>query len=225
VVWCTGISRDLATAAAQFLPKVFEYADSQAESAAHQALQDSDETDKFGDGHDSTLAAMRSSSGSARIVVPQRVLERACGPDASKATVDAMMTLLSDRGVLSPYAGSRPGSRRDLYVLDTQVLLRGMVMQTVYDIMLKKFNHRFGLRIFRLLLKLKYAEEKDIGRQAMLSVRETRKTLYALLQQQFVAVQEVPKRSDRYVKHSFFLWYALLLSNVLHSVDTLMKLN
>ena len=43
--------------------------------------------------------------------------------------------------------------------------------------------------------------------QAMLSIRDTRKTLYELRKQDFVSVQEVPKRADRNVKHSFFLWH------------------
>ena len=71
--------------------------------------------------------------------------------------------------------------------------------------MKNKFG-KFGLRIFRYLLKNKYAEEKIISRQTMLSKNETRKALYDLMQQKFVQVQEVPKRADRYAKHSFFLW-------------------
>jgi hypothetical protein len=40
----------------------------------------------------------------------------------------------------------------------------------------------------------------------MLSVRDARKALYRMLKQNFVQVQEVPKRADRFAKHSFFLW-------------------
>jgi len=81
---------------------------------------------------------------------------RCCGSDASIRDQESIRALLMERGAL---ATTQRG-----HILDTQAFLFDMVMQSVYDILKKKFN-LYAIRIFRLLMSKKYAEEKEISRQ------------------------------------------------------------
>eukprot|EP00750_Incisomonas_marina_P012631 INCI17127.2.p1 GENE.INCI17127.2~~INCI17127.2.p1 ORF type:complete len:670 (+),score=152.15 INCI17127.2:132-2141(+) len=189
----------VAQAGLAFLPNVFSLVDSRAKRKEGSDALDEDEDSGSGKRKKRDAVLLPST-----MLLTQRDLSRCCGAGADGATVDAIMNLLDQHGALTPVESRSNRSMR--YALDTSAFLREMVNQTIFDVMRRKFS-LLGLRVFRLLVKLKYAEAKDLGRQAMLSIRDTRKTLYELRKQDFVSVQEVPKRADRNVKHSFFLWH------------------
>ena len=68
---------------------------------------------------------------------------------------------------------------------------------------------RFGLpsaRIFKILLDKKMFEERQIAKVAMITSKEVRERLYALLKVGLVHLQEVPKSADHAPSRTIFLW-------------------
>lgn len=68
---------------------------------------------------------------------------------------------------------------------------------------------RFGLpsaRIFKILLSKKMFEERQIAKVAMITSKEVRERLYALLKVGLVHLQEVPKSADHAPSRTIFLW-------------------
>lgn len=68
---------------------------------------------------------------------------------------------------------------------------------------------RFGLpsaRIFKILLSKRMYEERQIAKVAMITSKEVRERLYALLKVGLVHLQEVPKSSDHAPSRTIFLW-------------------
>ena len=68
---------------------------------------------------------------------------------------------------------------------------------------------RFGLpsaRIFKILLSKRMYEERQISKVAMITSKEVRERLYALLKAGLVHLQEVPKSADHAPSRTIFLW-------------------
>lgn len=68
---------------------------------------------------------------------------------------------------------------------------------------------RFGspsARIFKILLAKKMFEERQIAKVAMITSKEVRERLYALLKVGLVQLQEVPKAADHAPSRTIFLW-------------------
>ena len=68
---------------------------------------------------------------------------------------------------------------------------------------------RFGLpsgRIFKILLSKQMFEERQIAKVAMITSKEVRERLYALLKLGLVQLQEVPKSADHAPSRTIFLW-------------------
>lgn len=68
---------------------------------------------------------------------------------------------------------------------------------------------RFGVpsaRIFKILLSKRMYEERQISKVAMITSKEVRERLYALLKNGLVHLQEVPKSADHAPSRTIFLW-------------------
>lgn len=68
---------------------------------------------------------------------------------------------------------------------------------------------RFGLpsaRIFKILLAKRMFEERQIAKVAMITGKEVRERLFALLRLGLVQLQEVPKTADHAPSRTIFLW-------------------
>jgi hypothetical protein len=68
---------------------------------------------------------------------------------------------------------------------------------------------RFGIpsaRIFKILLSKRMYEERQIAKVAMITSKEVRERLYALLKVGLVYLQEVPKSADHAPSRTIFLW-------------------
>jgi hypothetical protein len=68
---------------------------------------------------------------------------------------------------------------------------------------------RFGVasaRIFRILLTKRMFEERQIAKVAMITSKEVRERLFALLKFGLVHLQEVPKSADHAPSRTIFLW-------------------
>ncbi|KAF1456191.1 DNA-directed RNA polymerase III subunit RPC3, partial [Spheniscus demersus] len=68
---------------------------------------------------------------------------------------------------------------------------------------------RFGsrcARIFRLLLRKKHLEQKQVEDFAMIPAKEAKDMLYKMLSENFVALQEIPKTPDHAPSRTFYLY-------------------
>ncbi|NXX46714.1 RPC3 polymerase, partial [Tricholaema leucomelas] len=61
-------------------------------------------------------------------------------------------------------------------------------------------------RIFRLLLRKRHLEQKQVEDFAMIPAKEAKEMLYKLLSQNFVALQEIPKTPDHAPSRTFYLY-------------------
>ncbi|NWR59027.1 RPC3 polymerase, partial [Bucorvus abyssinicus] len=68
---------------------------------------------------------------------------------------------------------------------------------------------RFGsrcARIFRLLLRKKHLEQKQVEDFAMIPAKEAKDMLYKMLSENFVSLQEIPKTPDHAPSRTFYLY-------------------
>ncbi|NXE17049.1 RPC3 polymerase, partial [Lophotis ruficrista] len=61
-------------------------------------------------------------------------------------------------------------------------------------------------RIFRLLLRKKHLEQKQVEDFAMIPAKEAKEMLYKMLSENFVALQEIPKTPDHAPSRTFYLY-------------------
>ncbi|NXU45109.1 RPC3 polymerase, partial [Drymodes brunneopygia] len=69
--------------------------------------------------------------------------------------------------------------------------------------------HRFGsrcARIFRLLLRKKHLEQKQVEDFAMIPAKEAKDMLYKMLSENLVSLQEIPKTPDHAPSRTFYLY-------------------
>lgn len=92
---------------------------------------------------------------------------------------------------------------------------------------------RFGsrcARIFRLLLRKKHLEQKQVEDFAMIPAKEAKEMLYKMLSESFVSLQEIPKTPDHAPSRTFYLYTVnvpaaarMLLHRCYKSVANLME--
>ncbi|KAI1230020.1 hypothetical protein IHE44_0010741 [Lamprotornis superbus] len=95
------------------------------------------------------------------------------------------------------------------------------------------FLHRFGsrcARIFRLLLRKKHLEQKQVEDFAMIPAKEAKDMLYRMLSENLVSLQEIPKTPDHAPSRTFYLYTVnvmaaarMLLHRCYKSVANLME--
>ncbi|NXE85510.1 RPC3 polymerase, partial [Cochlearius cochlearius] len=68
-------------------------------------------------------------------------------------------------------------------------------------------------RIFRLLLRKKHLEQKQVEDFAMIPAKEAKDMLYKMLSENFVALQEIPKTPDHAPSRTFYLYTVNVLSS------------
>ncbi|NXG60428.1 RPC3 polymerase, partial [Hemiprocne comata] len=85
-------------------------------------------------------------------------------------------------------------------------------------------------RIFRLLLRKKHLEQKQVEDFAMIPAKEAKDMLYKMLSENFVALQEIPKTPDHAPSRTFYLYTVnvpsvarMLLHRCYKSVANLME--
>ncbi|NWV52160.1 RPC3 polymerase, partial [Daphoenositta chrysoptera] len=94
-------------------------------------------------------------------------------------------------------------------------------------------EHRFGsrcARIFRLLLRKKHLEQKQVEDFAMIPAKEAKDMLYRMLSENLVSLQEIPKTPDHAPSRTFYLYTVnvtaaarMLLHRCYKSVANLME--
>uniref|UniRef100_A0A3Q2Y2D3 DNA-directed RNA polymerase III subunit RPC3 n=1 Tax=Hippocampus comes TaxID=109280 RepID=A0A3Q2Y2D3_HIPCM len=89
------------------------------------------------------------------------------------------------------------------------------VLTSIQTVSLSPHFGRFGsrsARIFRLLLKKKHLEQKQVEDFAMIPAKEAKDMLYTLLSQNLVQLQEIPKTPDFAPSRTFYLYTVNQLS-------------
>uniref|UniRef100_A0A8C3SYF0 DNA-directed RNA polymerase III subunit RPC3 n=1 Tax=Chelydra serpentina TaxID=8475 RepID=A0A8C3SYF0_CHESE len=120
------------------------------------------------------------------------------GYNIVKQILDQYLTLLADDPV-----------RNALYLHKALATLATATLESVVQ---ERFGSRCA-RIFRLLLRKKHLEQKQVEDFAMIPAKEAKDMLYKMLSENFVSLQEIPKTPDHAPSRTFYLYTVNTLSS------------
>uniref|UniRef100_A0A8C3GH76 DNA-directed RNA polymerase III subunit RPC3 n=1 Tax=Cairina moschata TaxID=8855 RepID=A0A8C3GH76_CAIMO len=111
------------------------------------------------------------------------------GYNISKQVLDQYLTLLADDPL--EFVGKSGDSGGGMYTVNLHKALTSLATATLESIVEERFGSRCA-RIFRLLLRKKHLEQKQVEDFAMIPAKEAKEMLYRMLSENFVALQEPP---------------------------------
>ncbi|XP_061885634.1 DNA-directed RNA polymerase III subunit RPC3 [Entelurus aequoreus] len=123
--------------------------------------------------------------------------------------LDQYLTLLVDDPM--EFVGKAGESGGGMFVVNLHQALANLARATVESAVQERFGSR-SARIFRLLLKKKHLEQKQVEDFAMIPAKEAKDMLYTLLSQNLVQLQEIPKTPDFAPSRTFYLYTVNQLS-------------
>nr|XP_028566526.1 DNA-directed RNA polymerase III subunit RPC3 isoform X1 [Podarcis muralis]XP_028566527.1 DNA-directed RNA polymerase III subunit RPC3 isoform X1 [Podarcis muralis]XP_028566528.1 DNA-directed RNA polymerase III subunit RPC3 isoform X1 [Podarcis muralis] len=132
------------------------------------------------------------------------------GYNISKQILDQYLTLLADDPL--EFVGKSGESGGGMYVINLHKALASLATATLESIVQERFGSRCA-RIFRLLLRKKHLEQKQIEDFAMIPAKEAKEMMYKMLSTNFVALQEIPKTPDHAPSRTFYLYTVNRLSS------------
>lgn len=91
------------------------------------------------------------------------------------------------------------------FYIDYGVLVYLMRLQVLESALETKFGSD-ALAISRLLLDKKYLEQRQIAEILLLPLKAVRSTLYRMLADGYIHLQEIPRTGDRTPARTFYLW-------------------
>ncbi|KAG7237690.1 hypothetical protein INR49_032136 [Caranx melampygus] len=94
---------------------------------------------------------------------------------------------------------------------DMHRALANLARATLESVVQERFGSR-SARIFRLLLRKRHLEQKQVEDFAMIPAKEAKDMLYTLLSQNLVQLQEIPKTPDYAPSRTFYLYTVNQLS-------------
>ncbi|NWX66171.1 RPC3 polymerase, partial [Promerops cafer] len=156
------------------------------------------------------------------------------GYNIGKQVLDQYLALLADDPL--EFVGKSGDSGGGTYTVSilcgTQSLL-GSPGPFLHPSLIPLLLHRFGsrcARIFRLLLRKKHLEQKQVEDFAMIPAKEAKDMLYRMLSENLVSLQEIPKTPDHAPSRTFYLYTVnvmaaarMLLHRCYKSVANLME--
>uniref|UniRef100_A0ACB8G9B6 DNA-directed RNA polymerase III subunit RPC3 n=1 Tax=Sphaerodactylus townsendi TaxID=933632 RepID=A0ACB8G9B6_9SAUR len=101
---------------------------------------------------------------------------------------------------------------RNLWCGDLHKALASLATATLESIVQERFGSRCA-RIFRLLLRKKHLEQKQIEDFAMIPAKEAKEMMYKMLSSNVVTLQEIPKTPDHAPSRTFYLYAVNVLSS------------
>uniref|UniRef100_A0A493SZN9 DNA-directed RNA polymerase III subunit RPC3 n=1 Tax=Anas platyrhynchos platyrhynchos TaxID=8840 RepID=A0A493SZN9_ANAPP len=125
------------------------------------------------------------------------------GYNISKQVLDQYLTLLADDPL--EFVGKSGDSGGGMYTVNLHKALASLATATLESIVEERFGSRCA-RIFRLLLRKKHLEQKQVEDFAMIPAKEAKEMLYRMLSENFVALQEIPKTPDHAPSRTFYLY-------------------
>ncbi|XP_054637763.1 DNA-directed RNA polymerase III subunit RPC3 isoform X2 [Dunckerocampus dactyliophorus] len=123
--------------------------------------------------------------------------------------LDQYLTLLVDDPM--EFVGKAGESGGGMFVVNLHRALASLARATVESVVQERFGSR-SARIFRLLLKKRHLEQKQVEDFAMIPAKEAKDMLYMLLSQNLVQLQEIPKTPDFAPSRTFYLYTVNQLS-------------
>ncbi|XP_026795609.3 DNA-directed RNA polymerase III subunit RPC3 isoform X1 [Pangasianodon hypophthalmus] len=141
--------------------------------------------------------------------------------------LDQYLTLLVDDPM--EFVGKTGDSGGGMYVVNLHRALANLARATLESVVQERFGSR-SARIFRLLLRKKHLEQKQVEDFAMIPAKEAKDMLYTLLSENLVQLQEIPKTPDYAPSRTFYLYTVnqlptarLLLQNCYKAVGNLIE--
>ncbi|XP_054840558.1 DNA-directed RNA polymerase III subunit RPC3 isoform X1 [Eublepharis macularius] len=132
------------------------------------------------------------------------------GYNISKQVLDQYLTLLADDPLA--FVGKSGESGGGMYVINLHKALASLATATLESIVQERFGSRCA-RIFRLLLRKKHLEQKQIEDFAMIPAKEAKEMMYKMLSSNIVSLQEIPKTPDHAPSRTFYLYAVNMLSS------------
>ncbi|NXG70130.1 RPC3 polymerase, partial [Baryphthengus martii] len=123
------------------------------------------------------------------------------GYNIAKQVLDQYLTLLADDPL--EFVGKSGESGGGMFTVNLPTLPH------LPALIPSPFPLRFGsrcARIFRLLLRKKHLEQKQVEDFAMIPAKEAKDMLYKMLSENFVSLQEIPKTPDHAPSRTFYLY-------------------
>ncbi|XP_054477018.1 DNA-directed RNA polymerase III subunit RPC3 [Anoplopoma fimbria] len=141
--------------------------------------------------------------------------------------LDQYLTLLVDDPM--EFVGKAGESGGGMYVVNLHRALANLARATLESVVQERFGSR-SARIFRLLLRKRHLEQKQVEDFAMIPAKEAKDMLYTLLSQNLVQLQEIPKTPDFAPSRTFYLYTVnqlptarMLLQNCYKTVANLVE--
>lgn len=117
--------------------------------------------------------------------------------------LDQYLTLLVDDPM--EFVGKAGESGGGMFVVNLHRALANLARSTLESVVQERFGSR-SARIFRLLLRKRHLEQKQVEDFAMIPAKEAKDMLYTLLSHNLVQLQEVPKTPDFAPSRTFYLY-------------------
>ncbi|XP_056300420.1 DNA-directed RNA polymerase III subunit RPC3 [Pseudoliparis swirei] len=141
--------------------------------------------------------------------------------------LDQYLTLLVDDPM--EFVGKSGESGGGMFVVNLHRALANLARATLESVVQERFGSR-SARIFRLLLRKRHLEQKQVEDFAMIPAKEAKDMLYTLLSQNLVQLQEIPKTPDFAPSRTFYLYTVnqlptarMLLQNCYKTVGNLIE--
>lgn len=145
----------------------------------------------------------------------------------ARPILDQYLTLLVDDPM--EFVGKAGESGGGMYVVNLHRALANLARATLESVVQERFGSR-SARIFRLLLRKRHLEQKQVEDFAMIPAKEAKDMLYTLLSQNLVQLQEIPKTPDYAPSRTFYLYTVnqlptarMLLQNCFKTVANLVE--
>uniref|UniRef100_A0A8C2FPI9 DNA-directed RNA polymerase III subunit RPC3 n=1 Tax=Cyprinus carpio TaxID=7962 RepID=A0A8C2FPI9_CYPCA len=121
----------------------------------------------------------------------------------ARPILDQYLTLLVDDPM--EFVGKTGDSGGGMYVVNLHRALANLARATLESVVQERFGSR-SARIFRLLLRKRHLEQKQVEDFAMVPAKEAKDMLYTLLSENLVQLQEIPKTPDYAPSRTFYLY-------------------
>ncbi|GCC19835.1 hypothetical protein chiPu_0018562 [Chiloscyllium punctatum] len=95
-------------------------------------------------------------------------------------------------------------------ITDLHRALASLARATVESVVQERFGSR-SARIFRLLLRKRHLEQKQVEDFAMIPAKEAKEMMYRMLSENYISLQEIPKTPDHAPSRTFYLYTVNLL--------------
>ncbi|KAG9345417.1 hypothetical protein JZ751_009964 [Albula glossodonta] len=123
----------------------------------------------------------------------------------SRPVLEQYLSLLVDDPM--EFVGKSGDSGGGMYVVNLHKALASLARATLESVVQERFGSR-SARIFRLLLRKRHLEQKQVEDFAMIPAKEAKDMLYTLLSENLVQLQEIPKTPDHAPSRTFYLYTA-----------------